>query len=82
MTVEKKTGEGNTNLVNNVSENLVLIIDTEFLRLDNFWLDDKQHHGIIHRTAHSNPITPRIQHGPHGLDILPQPRHNLRLFLQ
>lgn len=78
----RKHRRGDSCLVNNIAENLVLIFYAEFLRLYDFGFERKQQHRIIARTLRPHPIAPGIQLCAHGLDVLPQRHQNVRLLLQ
>jgi hypothetical protein len=70
-----------TYLVDNFSEDLVLIINAQLLVVNDFIFEDKQHDRIISRTTAPDPITPGVQLSPHRLYIFPESRQDIRLLL-
>lgn len=70
-----------TYLINNISENLVLILNAQFLGLNNLVFENKQHDWVFRRAAAPNPITSGIQLCPHRLDVFSESGQNVWLFL-
>jgi hypothetical protein len=69
-------------LINNITENLVLVVNAKPLCLDDFGFQCKEHYGIVGCTLGLDPVAPWVQLCAHGFNIVPQTCQNLRLFLK
>ena len=58
-------------LVHNVLQQLGLIFDVETLGSHDFGFEHEEHDRIVYRAGAAHPLAPRIQLGPHRLDVLP-----------
>ena len=66
--------EGVAYLVDDVTQYLVLVVNSEFLGFDDFGFQGKQHHGVIGCALRLDPVASRVELCAHRFDVFAERR--------